>query len=594
MRAPAPFLLLAVLLPLPARAQLSLRQSEVVNGAYATIGNLLIDCPGAGTCDNNDAIMAPVDVDSDPSTAMSSAATLALPSGAEIRTATLYVSSSGTIDVAGTIGAAWAPIDRVDYPVKLGVAGGAYTTLLPADVQSNASGEGYLARYEVTPWVTASGEYFVADALLAPASHPYNRVLSWVLFVTYEDGSPPFLVNLYDGLLTCFNGSSAQTLGGFRTPAAVRPSALFSAWSVDGNPTLAGESIRVGANLISNAQNPSTNIGNSSVTNPSGPISRTPSTFRVSEEMDLDTFDVSSAFTTSQTSVDLAFSCGSQDGVIYQLMALGVQVVAPVLQLQKTVVDLNGGDAVGGDELEYSLRAENNGGDDATEVVLRDPLPPGLSFVPGSIQYDGQKTDQAGDDQAEWTGSELVFRIGAGANATTGGTLAVGLFEVVRFRATVATTTAARTLINRATLSAIGAQGGSGTTPVSRSSTIAVSTLPCSGFSGGQCPDAGFVEDAAINADAGIAVDAASAEPDASLEPDSGENSDAIPADLGRPDQGVADSGAAPPDAGTALDAGMNVDPAGCGCSNARLRGGDGLIAGIGLVLWALMRRRRG
>lgn len=595
----------------PATAQLNLRRTEVLQGSYRTIGNLLIDCPGAGsgTCDNNTAIMVPVDVDQDPNTAMSSSANLDLPAGAVVRSATLYLSGQGYIDTPGSAGPVWIPADLVDYPVKLAGPSGAYTTILPAEVQTILTFVGYLARYDVTNLVSAGGTYFVADALLAPASHPYNRILSWTLLVTYEDGSPPFLVNTYDGVLNCFNNTTILNLSGFRTPSATAPTALMSAWSVDGHAQFSGESIRVGTLLASNAQNPSNNIGNSSVTGPNGNITRNPSTFRVTEEMDLDTFVVSSAFASGQTNIDVTFTCGGQEGVVYHLAVLGVDIIAPQLSVTKTVTDLNGGAAVAGDELRYELRARNDGGDDAVQVILRDPLPPGLNFVAGSIEY-GEfttvtKTDQAGDDEAEWSGSELVFRLGAGATATAGGTVAVGLEEVVSFRAIIETTTAARQLINRAYLSATGAQGGSGSTLIEvQSSTVGVAALPCEGFSNGQCPDAGFPEDAAAPADVGFPEDA-TAPNDAGVEDDAS-LADATPADAVDPlpdsgapaDTGARDSGVTSMDATVGVDTGTmdTKSDEGCGCNNTRNPGrGAGTHLLLGLLFaaaWGTRRRR--
>ena len=52
----------------------------------------------------------------------------------------------------------------------------------------------------------------------------------------------------------------------------------------------------------------------------------------------------------------------------------------------KTVVDLAGNDpAAPGDELEYTLTYTNTGQDPAGSAVLTDPLPPGTTFVPGSL-----------------------------------------------------------------------------------------------------------------------------------------------------------------------------------------------------------------
>ena len=67
----------------------------------------------------------------------------------------------------------------------------------------------------------------------------------------------------------------------------------------------------------------------------------------------------------------------------------------------------------------------------------------------------GPKTDAAGDDEAEFlAGSNTVrFRVGAGATASAGGTIAAeGGSTEVRFRVTVDDVDARTTVINRAEL----------------------------------------------------------------------------------------------------------------------------------------------
>ena len=59
-----------------------------------------------------------------------------------------------------------------------------------------------------------------------------------------------------------------------------------------------------------------------------------------------------------------------------------------------------------------------------------------------SDRFRGQrrrKTDAAGDDQAEFiaAGNQVVFRLGTGANATTGGTLAIGASTTIQFQVRV-------------------------------------------------------------------------------------------------------------------------------------------------------------
>jgi uncharacterized repeat protein (TIGR01451 family) len=110
----------------------------------------------------------------------------------------------------------------------------------------------------------------------------------------------------------------------------------------------------------------------------------------------------------------------------------------------KEVVDLNGGVAAPGDTLEYRIVAVNQGSDAAVNVRLRDEVPAGLSFVPGSLRIEaganmGDKTDAAGDDQAEYDAASrtVTARLGMGATGSAGGSLAIGASTELRFQVTI-------------------------------------------------------------------------------------------------------------------------------------------------------------
>ncbi|MFD7512130.1 DUF11 domain-containing protein, partial [Streptomyces sp. NPDC059853] len=84
-----------------------------------------------------------------------------------------------------------------------------------------------------------------------------------------------------------------------------------------------------------------------------------------------------------------------------------------------------------GDVLTYRVTARNEGGGAAEALVVTDTLPPGTTYVPGSLRIvdgpnTGAKTDAPGDDQASWdpAARRVVFRLGTGASATDGGSLA--------------------------------------------------------------------------------------------------------------------------------------------------------------------------
>jgi uncharacterized repeat protein (TIGR01451 family) len=131
----------------------------------------------------------------------------------------------------------------------------------------------------------------------------------------------------------------------------------------------------------------------------------------------------------------------------------------------KTVTDLNGGALIAGDQLEYAIVIKNNGNDTSKNTLFTDPLPAGVTFVPGSLQITmgpntGPKTDAAADDQGEFdapTGT-VVVRLGSMATAAQGGTLMVGETTAVSFKVTV-NAGFYGTISNQATVSAGGQQG---------------------------------------------------------------------------------------------------------------------------------------
>jgi uncharacterized repeat protein (TIGR01451 family)/MYXO-CTERM domain-containing protein len=106
----------------------------------------------------------------------------------------------------------------------------------------------------------------------------------------------------------------------------------------------------------------------------------------------------------------------------------------------RSLVDVNGGSLVPGDEVEVQIDVANAGPGEATSVVLRDTLPGNTTFVAGSLQVDGATvTDDATDDLGELDVANglVVVRLGAGATATEGGTLNATASTAVRYRVTV-------------------------------------------------------------------------------------------------------------------------------------------------------------
>lgn len=158
----------------------------------------------------------------------------------------------------------------------------------------------------------------------------------------------------------------------------------------------------------------------------------------------------------------------NSSGDVYFLGAFvtSIATLKPVFSdTNKTFSNLSrvGNRILPGDVVEYTITTRNTGSDTGVNVVVTDPLLPGVTYVPGSLVIAtgdnvGSKTDAAGDDQAEYIAATntIVVRIGAGANATTGGIVKVNdPVTTIRFRVTVRSD-ATGVLNNQATVSSQG------------------------------------------------------------------------------------------------------------------------------------------
>ncbi|MCK7622490.1 isopeptide-forming domain-containing fimbrial protein [Streptomyces sp. RS10V-4] len=135
---------------------------------------------------------------------------------------------------------------------------------------------------------------------------------------------------------------------------------------------------------------------------------------------------------------------------------------APHVVLTKTAVPT--GPLEIGDVLTYRITATNEGGGAAENLVLTDAVPAGTTYLPGSLRIvegpnTGPKTDAPGDDQAEYDpdAGKVVFRLGDGASAVQGGSLAntetLPAGTTVEYRVTLDRASAGKEVRNTATAS---------------------------------------------------------------------------------------------------------------------------------------------
>ena len=277
---------------------------------------------------------------------------------------------------------------------------------------------------------------------------------------------------IYDGLDLVQNGGpSTSTVGGFLVPPSSFTGSLGLA-VLEGDGGITGDQVFFnGGAALSDAQNSADNFFNSTRSLLGSPLSVAGDLPQLTGAagslcgLDLDVVDVTAHLSAGQTSAPLSFT-SSGDLYFLASFALAIDTAMPDLTgTTKTATDLNGGMLIVGDVLEYAITVSNSGSDGASSTVLADTLPAEVAYIPGSLVVtagtnDGAKTDAAGDDQAEYEAATRTvrFRLGTGADAATGGTLAAGAVTAVRFQATVLPTTNL-TVSNQATVTASGVTG---------------------------------------------------------------------------------------------------------------------------------------
>ena len=393
-------------------------------------------------------------------------AMLVIPAGATITHAYLYWGA----------GAFAAPPDTL---VTLDREGGFSADV--TSIQSFASGNPsrYQSVADVTSIVQANGPgaYRVGGVDGPPlvSVNNSNNFAAWWMVVFYQLASDPVRnLALFDGLDPVATGLSADaTLSGFLVPNAGFDAKL-GVVAYEGDPST-GDQMTFNGAVLSNALNPASNFFNGTRSTLGVPVHfpgdlpEMPGTATSMQSIDIDVIDVTANLTAGQTSAPIQATTSS-DVLFLAGFVTSISTVKPDFGgATKTAMDLNGGLVLPGDTIEYTISAGNAGNDAAINVVMTDVIPAGVTYVPGSLQITqganaGAKTDMSADDQGDYdtTTKTVTVRLGAGANATMGGTMALNEATTVVFRVTV-DANAAGPIKNQAKINAAGQLGASAT-----------------------------------------------------------------------------------------------------------------------------------
>lgn len=493
------------------------RNTFNVNGAIALVGNTLLTCPtlalgctaaknatsGGNEVNDNNFDMTNLDVDLFPTTFNSSNAQLLLPSGSSVLWAGLYWGARLT---AGNNGRA-PTTPRTQMSLR-GPNDATYATInSTVEFGPNGIDQAYQEFADVTSRVQSEGGGIWWGANVAAATGE-DRYAGWTLVVAYSNPTLPLRnLTVFDGFASVSSGNSQTiSLSGFLAPLAGPVQTQLGMVAYEGDLGLTGDSARLTSGSkstqLSTGVSPGSNFFNSTNDlNGQNVTTRNP-TDRNMLGFDIKNFGAPNTMPNGATSATITLGTNG-DQYFPGVVTTAIDLFAPnFTSSAKTVTDLEGNDPAGpGDTLQYTVNMVNSGSDPASRAVLTDVLPPNTTFVPGSLAVvngpgAGTKTDASGDDQAEFVAGtrSVVFRVGTGANAATGGTIGVNVATTVTFQVTVDDAAAGTTISNQATLAYMAATIGqpftyatnSTSTPVVANADLSVTKSAAAAVNAGQ------------------------------------------------------------------------------------------------------------
>jgi uncharacterized repeat protein (TIGR01451 family) len=438
-------------------------------GGVALAANNTVTCAASAACTaaranaggtdrNNNFNGAFIDADADVTTFSSSSAELILPGTADVSWAGLYWT--------GDSGAA----DGVDRTVRFQVPGAVSYEDLNADVFDNIGNGGEYQGFEdVTAQVQAAGagDYWVAD--VQSDTGVTNVQGGWSLVVIYRDTDPAARlrsVTVFDGARTYTNVAQTFNLAGFLSPIAGTVITELGIIQYDGDRNENDTVVLTSGALVTNvgdAVSPVTDVMNSTVSRGGAVVpaaQRTPAHAN-SLGYDADFFSLTNRLPNSSTSATLQVQA-SGETLYGGVIIFSTDIYIPNIIGTKSSEDLNAGNLVPGDVIEYTIDLVNNGVDAAINAQLTDAIPEGTTYVADSLIVDGTAED---DDPADAIGgydpinNELVINLG-----DTPGIVAIGETITIVFRVRVDDLPQVTQIRNQADISYAGQTLGAGTT----------------------------------------------------------------------------------------------------------------------------------
>lgn len=389
----------------------------------------------AGTAINNSYTNTYIDIDTDPTTFMSSSDSLALPVCSEISWVGLYWGadcSSGDENFA------------TRNQVKLKVNNGSYANLTADYLKDNTIGyKTYHCFKDITSIFLANGlnaRYTIANVATDVAGA--NLFGGWTIVVVYKNNTQTMRnLTVFEGLANVSGGTASIVdipISGFQTPLTGPVNFELGLVVYDGDRSSTGDQLlfKGGSAFvnISDAIHPTADVFNSTLAN-KGVM--TP--FRIPNYNNTLGYDANIFAPNNSTknyignnaiSATIRQTTGGEY-FLTQVVTSAIDVYEPDLRSAVRVQNLsNPGSNIAnpGDTLEYTVSGLNIGSDPSVNTFITDTLEGNMTYIPNSTVItfgpnSGAKSDASGDDQVDYISSSKVVRvrIGAGANGFQGG-----------------------------------------------------------------------------------------------------------------------------------------------------------------------------
>jgi uncharacterized repeat protein (TIGR01451 family) len=261
----------------------------------------------------------------------------------------------------------------------------------------------YVRSANVTGFVQIGqgGTYTVRGVPATANTEPNNNTAGWTLAVVYANPSlPPRNMTLFVG--DELGGAAPTTVSGFCTNLAGPVKGRLAVSSLEGDVAIAGDNMMFGptvANMTaqSGPNNLSTNFFNSQINGDSGSLVTTGTFGNLNhgataiagsrQGYSITNVDVSQSLTNGQT---FAVAQGTTTGDQYTITGLGIQIDVGAPKFPVSVKSANRTTTYVGDTVTYTVSLDNTAGTaSATNVVVTDNPPPGMSFIPGTVIVNG-------------------------------------------------------------------------------------------------------------------------------------------------------------------------------------------------------------